>query len=119
MHDTGGGETNYLQNPYVLIGGALLIYYILVKKNIIGGSNETAKAKKLAFSGEMEAEHISKKYRVPKQLVKDAQKMDTMELAQAISDNVKMVNKSKMSSDEQKHIVRMIEYLEYELDKKI
>jgi hypothetical protein len=119
MHDTGGGETNYLQNPYVLIGGALLIYWILVKKNIIGGSTATAKEKTSSFTGEMELERISNKYRVPKQLIKDTQKMDTMELAQAISDNVKMINKSKMSNDERKHITRMIEYLEYELDKKI
>ena len=45
--------------------------------------------------------------------------MSKVELAETIIDNQKMLNKTKMSNDERKHVLRMVDYLEVELDKKM
>lgn len=125
MNEQVGGSNQsgagYLNNPYVLIGGALIIYWIISRRKILG-SNPNANSsisdlESSSFNGQ--AEYLSKKFRVPKKLVKDTQKMSTKEIAQTILDNQKMINKTKMSNDERKHILRMVDYLEYELEKKM
>jgi hypothetical protein len=120
MHDTQG-QPNYLSNPYFLLGGALLIYWFYSRKKILAENpNATSSFNDLESSSfENSVEYLSKKFRVPKQLVKDTKKMSKKQIATTIIDNQKMINKTKMSNDERKHILGMVEYLEYELDKKM
>lgn len=120
MHDTQG-QTNYLSNPYFLIGGALLIYWFYSRKKIVNENpNATSSFAELESSSfKNSVEYLSKKFKVPKQLVKDTKKMNKKEIATAILDNQKMINKTKMSNDERRHILAMVDYLEYELAKKM
>jgi hypothetical protein len=105
-------------NPYVLIGGALLIYWWISRKNILKANpNANTSVSSYSFNGEIS--YTAKKYGVPKKLVQDARKMSKVDLATMIIDNQKMLNKTKMSNDERKHVLRMVDYLEVELDKKM
>lgn len=122
MNDAGT-ETNYLGNPYVLIGGALLIYWFIQRRNMIKNNEFALKSISVlenenssSFNSFVESE--SKKYNVPKQLVRDAKKLSKKECAKAILDNQKMINKRKMSQDERQAILNMVDYLEIQLDKK-
>lgn len=119
MQQQGEGQS-ILSNPYVLIGGALLIYWFFTRRNIIKKNKNASKSidELSSFDGN-QINYLCKKYGVPAKLVKDVQKMNKKELATAILDNQKMINKSKMSNDEKNTILKMIDYMEYELDKKM
>jgi len=119
MQQQGEGQS-ILSNPYVLIGGALLIYWFFTRRNIIKKNKNASKSidELSSFDGN-QINYLCKKYGVPAKLVKDVQKMNVKELATAILDNQKMINKSKMSNDEKNTILKMIQYMEYELDKKM
>jgi len=111
---------NIFSNPYVLIGGALLIFWFFRRKNIIKkNANASKSINELSSFDGNEINYLCKKFNVPPKLVKDVQKMNVKELATAILDNQKMINKSKMSNDERNTILKMIAYMEYELEKKM
>lgn len=115
---TGVG-TNYLTNPYVLIGGSIILYWFLKKREIIKANPNASKSvKALEQKRTIEIQATAKENKVPVQLVKDVQKMSKKEVAQMIIDNQKMINKTKMSNDERKQILNMVDYLEIELDNK-
>lgn len=118
MNEVNENESNWLSNPYVLIGGALLIYWIISRRKLLKSNPNANKSisdlQKSSFINE-----TAKKHKVPRELVKDAQKMDKKQLAHAILDNQKMINSTKMSNDERKNILRMVDYLESELEKKM
>ena len=84
MDETGGN--NYLSNPYVLIGGALLIYWVIQRKNIAKKNSNALKKIALIDSEESIAsiEQEAKKNNVPVQLVKDARKMSKIECTKAV-----------------------------------
>ena len=88
----GGGKTlsQYLGNPYVLMGIALIVYWYFSRKkliyenpnlspsiNFIDGDNNKSN---LVNSAEIKA----KKHKVPLQLVKDCEKMNEKEIAKII-----------------------------------
>jgi len=111
---------NIFSNPYILIGGALLIFWFFRRKNIIKkNANASKSINELSSFDGNEINYLCKKFNVPPKLVKDVQKMNVKELATAILDNQKMINKSKMSNDERNTILKMIAYMEYELEKKM
>lgn len=121
MHEDNSGS-NFLSNPYVLIGGALIVYWYLSRRKILKGNPNADKS--LSFIeknslSKIQVDATAKKYRVPKKLVKDVQQMKKKDLAQMIIDNQNMLNKTKMSNDERNHVLRMVDYLEVELDKRM
>jgi hypothetical protein len=122
MNDVGTNR-NYLSDPYVLIGGALLIYWFIQRKSLIKANANATKSlellekeQKASFNSFVESE--SKKWRVPKKLIEDCKDMTKKEVARMILDNQQMMNKTEMSNDERTSIMRMVDYLENELDKK-
>jgi hypothetical protein len=66
----------------------------------------------------LEYQTIAKENGVPVKLVEDVAKMNKKEVAEMIISNQKMVNATKMSNDERKSILQMVDYLEKELDNK-
>ena len=115
----GGGATSYLSNPYVLIGGSILIYWFLKRRSIIKDNPLALRSvKSLEQKRRLEYQTIAKENGVPVKLVQDVAKMNKKEVAQMIIDNQKMLNATKMSNDERKSILKMVDYLEKELDNK-
>lgn len=118
---SGGGRegANYLSNPYVLIGGSILIYWFLKRRSIIKGNPLVLRSiKSLEQKRKLENQTTAKENGVPVKLVEDVAKMNKKEVAQMIIDNQKMLNATKMSNDERKSILKMVDYLEKELDNK-
>lgn len=118
MNETG--ENNYLSNPYVLIGGALIIYWIIQRRNIAKQNANALKEIKLIDSEESLAfiEEEARKNKVPVQLVKDARKMSKIDCAKAVIQNQTMLNEQKMSNDDRNKVLKMVDYLENQIDKK-
>ena len=114
----GEGGANYLSNPNVLIGVALLLYWFFKRRAILKENpNASASYSFLEAQSKIKVDAVAKKHGIPKKLVKDVQQMNKKELATMILDNQKMLNKTKMSQDERKHILKMVDYCEYELEK--
>jgi hypothetical protein len=118
-NSTTGGGTNYLTNPYVLIGGSIILYWFLKKREIIKANPNASKSvKALEQKRTIEIQATAKENKVPVQLVKDVQAMSKKQVAEMIISNQKMMNTTKMSNDERKQILNMVDYLETELDNK-
>ena len=116
---TSGGGTNYLTNPYVLIGGSIILYWFLKKREIIKANPNASKSvKALEQKRTIEIQAIAKENKVPVKLVKDVQTMSKKKVAEMIISNQNMLNETKMSNDERKQILNMVDYLETELDNK-
>jgi len=114
-----GAGTSYLSNPFVLIGGSILLYWFLKKREIIKGNPNAYKSiKALEQERKIDIQAKAKENKVPVKLVEDVQKMSKKELAEMIITNQKMLNQTKMSNDERTYILLMVEYLETELDNK-
>lgn len=116
------GTNSYLNNPYVLLGGVLIFYWWYSRRNILksnpNANSSISDLEASSFTG-ARIKMTAKKHRVPEKLVRDVIKMDKKEIAQMIIDNQKMINQTKMSNDERKHILKMVDYLEIELEKKM
>ena len=114
-----GKGGSYLSNPFVLIGGSILLYWFLKKREIIKGNPNAYKSiKALEQERKIDIQAKAKENKVPVKLVEDVQKMSKKELAEMIITNQKMLNQTKMSNDERTYILLMVEYLEKELDNK-
>ena len=114
-----GGSVNYLSNPYVLIGGGMLIYWFLKRRSIIQDNPLALRSvKSLEQKRRLEYTTIAKENGVPVKLVEDVAKMTKKQVAEMILSNQKMLNETKMSNDERKSILTMVDYLEKELDNK-
>jgi hypothetical protein len=112
----------YLRNPYVLIGLVGIGFWFWKRDKIMKSqpnANDTIDNLDSAskFTGTM-IEDKAKKFGVPTQLVKDTQKMSKRDCAKTIISNQQMLNATKMSNDERSHILKMVDYLEYELERK-
>ena len=117
--EAGGGGTSYLTNPYVLIGASIILYWWLKKREIIKANPNASKSvKALEQKRTIELQATAKENKVPLKLVKDVQGMSKKQVAEMIISNQKMVNATKMSNDERKSILQMVDYLEKELDNK-
>lgn len=115
----GGAGTNYLTNPYVLIGGSIIVYWFLKKREIIKANPNASKSvKALEQKRTIEIQAIAKENKVPVKLVKDVQTMSKKKVAEMIISNQNMLNETKMSNDERKQILNMVNFLETELDNK-
>lgn len=113
------GSVNYLSNPYVLIGGGMLIYWFLKRRSIIQDNPLALRSvKSLEQKRRLEYTTIAKENGVPVKLVEDVAKMTKKQVAEMILSNQKMLNETKMSNDERKGILKMVDYLEKELDNK-
>jgi hypothetical protein len=118
-NSTTGVGTNYLTNPYVLIGGSIILYWFLKKREIIKANPNASKSvKALEQKRTIEIQATAKENKVPVKLVKDVQAMSKKQVAEMIISNQKMMNTTKMSNDERKQILNMVDYLETELDNK-
>lgn len=116
---SSGTGANYLSNPFVLIGGSILIYWFLKRKSIIKDNPLALRSvKALEQKRRLEYQTIAKENGVPVKLVEDVAKLTKKQVAQMILDNQKMLNETKMSNDERKSIFKMVDYLEKELDNK-
>ena len=115
----GGAGASYLSNPYVLIGGGILILWFFKRKGIFNSNPNAFKSvKALEQKRRLEIQAKANEHKVPEKLVEDVQKMNKKEVAQMILSNQKMLNTTKMSNDERKQILIMVDYLEIELDNK-
>jgi hypothetical protein len=120
-----GGKTlsQYLGNPYVLMGIALVVYWYFSRKKLIYENPNLSPSIKFIDGDKSNfvnsAETKAKKHRVPLQLVKDCEKMNAKEIAKIIIDNQNMINKTKMSNDERNEMLKMVNFLESELDTKM
>ena len=121
----GGGKTlsQYLGNPYVLMGIALVVYWYFARKKLIYENPNLSPSIKFLDGDKSNfvnsAENKAKKHKVPLQLVKDCEKMNEKEIAKIIIDNQNMINKTKMSNDERNEMLKMVNFLESELDTKM
>ena len=124
MHEVNEGKSlsQYLSNPFVLIGLGALVYWYFSRRNLlrenpnINPSIRFIDGDSSNFIGN--AQSKAKKHRVPVELVKDVEKMSKKEVAKMIISNQEMCNKTKMSNDERHQILNMVSYLEFELDNK-
>jgi hypothetical protein len=112
----------YLRNPFVLIGSVGIIYWFWKRNKIMKSqpnANDSIDNLDSAsqFTGTM-LEDKAKKFGVPTKLIKDTQKMSKRDVAKTIISNQQMLNATEMSNDERSHILKMVAYLEYELDRK-
>jgi hypothetical protein len=121
----GGGKTlsQYLGNPYVLMGIALVVYWYFSRKKLLYENPNLSPSIKFIDGDKSNfvnsAETKAKKHRVPLQLVKDCEKMNEKEIAKIIIDNQNMINKTQMSNDERNEMIKMVNFLESELDNKM
>ena len=118
----GKSLTQYLSNPFVLIGIGALVYWYFSRRTLLR-ENPNINPSIRFIDGEQSnfignAQTKAKKHNVPLQLVKDVEKMNKKEVAKMILSNQEMCNKTKMSNDERHQILNMVSYLEYELDNK-
>jgi len=115
----GGAGTSYLTNPYVLIGGSIIVYWFLKKREIIKANPNASKSvKALEQKRTIELQATAKENKVPLKLVKDVQGMSKKQVAEMIISNQKMMNTTKMSNDERNQLLNMVNFLETELDNK-
>lgn len=118
-NSSGGGSASYLTNPYVLIGASIVLYWWLKKREIIKANPNASKSvNALNQKRTIELQATAKENKVPVKLVKDVQGMTKKQVAEMIISNQKMINSTKMSNDERKQILNMVDYLETELDNK-
>lgn len=118
-NSSGGAGTSYLTNPYVLIGASIVLYWWLKKREIIKANPNASKSvNALNQKRTIEIQATAKENKVPVKLVKDVQGMTKKQVAEMIISNQKMINNTKMSNDERKQILNMVDYLETELDNK-
>jgi hypothetical protein len=116
---SGSAGASYLSNPFVLIGGGILILWFFKRKGIFQSNPNAFKSvKALEQKRRLEIQAKAKEHKVPVKLVEDVQKMTKKEVAEMILSNQKMLNTTKMSNDERKQILIMVDYLEKELDNK-
>tara|TARA_Y100001937_G_C7100486_1_gene322262 strand:+ start:727 stop:1107 length:381 start_codon:yes stop_codon:yes gene_type:complete len=119
----------YLKNPFVIIGGLGLIYFLYKKKTSSPKIKKTTSAKKKLEVKSKDkpleeqsnfvqdnVKEVAKAHKVPTSLVVDVAKMDIKKLARNILVNQRMLNRQKMSNDERNHILAMIDYMEHELE---
>lgn len=119
----------YLKNPFVIIGGLGLIYFLYKKKTSSPKVKKTTSAKKKVGVKSVDkpleeqssfvqdnVKEVAKAHKVPTSLVVDVAKMDIKKLARNILVNQRMLNRQKMSNDERNHILAMIDYMEHELE---
>jgi hypothetical protein len=118
----GKSLTQYLSNPFVLIGIGALVYWYFSRRTLLR-ENPNINPSIRFIDGESSnfignAQSKAKKHNVPLQLVKDVEKMDKKEVAKMIISNQQMINNTKMPNDERHQILNMVSYLEFELDNK-
>ena len=105
----------YLKNPYVIVGLIGLTYFYIQRKKLKKTNSNVDKPID-------EIDNINKDEArangVPVKLVNDVKLMGKKKLARTILVNQQMLNREKMSNDERTHILKMIDYMEKELDKK-
>ena len=128
-NNVGNGEngsktlSQYLGNPYVLMGIALVVYWYFSRKKLIYENPNLSPSIKFLDGDKSNfvnsAENKAKKHKVPLQLVKDCEKMNEKEIAKIIIDNQNMINKTQMSNDERNEMLKMVNFLESELDTKM
>jgi|TARA_R100000900_G_C3250909_1_gene147296 hypothetical protein len=111
----------YLKNPFVVLGLIGIGYYFVQKRKIL---KKTPKAKQSVKEidekglSQDEIEKRAKENKVPMSLITDCEKMNKKDIARTILANQKMLNEEKMSNDERNHILKMVDYLEKELEKR-
>jgi hypothetical protein len=125
MNEVSEGKSfsSYLRNPFVLLGlGGLVYWYISRKRLIRDNPNINPSIRfldedKSNFIGMLQTK--AKRHKVPLKLVQDVEKMEVKEIAQMILTNQQMLNTTKVPNDERHQIMNMIDYLEFELDRKM
>tara|TARA_R110000772_G_scaffold213523_1_gene324070 strand:- start:70 stop:393 length:324 start_codon:yes stop_codon:yes gene_type:complete len=105
----------YLKNPYVIVGLLGLTYWYMQRKKLKkANSNVDKSVEELDSETKDEAQANG----VPAKLVEDMKSMSKDKLARNIIVNQQMLNREEMSNDERTHILKMIDYMEKELEKK-
>jgi len=123
---------DYLRNPYIIIGLIGCGYYVYkryklnkvkptktttttITKDTTTKQESSNEESNLSFVDES-VRKVAKANGVPRKLVKDVAKMPTKKLARTILVNQRMLNREKMSNDKRNHILKMIAYMESELE---
>ena len=129
---------NKLNNPYVivgLLGLGIYVYKISKKKKSLISKQKSKKLdtketlkpvenKKVVKPKnkitEMSAEEFAAKFKIPVKFVLDTDKLTTKEKAEIVVANVETLNKqTKMTGDERQTLIRMVNYLEYKIEKEV
>ena len=106
----------YLKNPYVIVGLLGLGYWYMQRKKLKKANSNVDKSVSELDSSETKDE--AQANGVPLKLVEDVKTMSKTKLARNIIVNQQMLNREEMSNDERTHILKMIDYMEKELEKK-
>ncbi len=106
----------YLKNPYVIVGLLGLGYWYMQRKKLKKANSNVDKSVSELDSSETKDE--AQANGVPLKLVQDVKTMSKTKLARNIIVNQQMLNREEMSNDERTHILKMIDYMEKELEKK-
>ena len=113
----------YLKNPYVLVGLLGIGYFSWKRKKLknqnIDFNKPLSEIKDVIGMSDdsVDTKSIAKENKVPEKLVKDVMSMGKKKLARAILVNQEMLNREKMDNDERNHILKMVDYMEQELEK--
>jgi len=131
---------NKIKNPYVivgLLGLGIYVYKISKKKKKLIKKTTTKKEetkdeplkpvvntekqqKTKNKITEMSAEEFADKFKIPVKFVLDTEKLTTKEKAEIVVANVETLNKqTKMTGDERQTLIRMVNYLEYKIEKEV
>lgn len=105
----------YLKNPYVIIGLLGLGYWYMSSKKLKKANSNVDKPIEEVDSVAQDEARVNG---VPLKLVNDVKTMGKKKLARNILVNQQMLNREEMSNDERTHILKMIDYMEKELEKK-
>lgn len=114
----------YLKNPYVLLGLIGIGYFVYKRRQLKKQNKNIDKSVTELDSSlsddkkEVDTKAIAKANKVPEKLVIDVIAMGKKKLARNILVNQEMLNREEMSNDERNHILKMVAYMEQELEKK-
>lgn len=124
MHEMNEGKSlsQYLSNPFVLIGLGAMVYWYFSRRNLLRENpNINPSIRFIDGNGDNfigTAQSKAKRHKVPLKLVQDVDKMTKKDVARMIISNQEMLNKTQMPNDERHQILNMVSYLEAELDNK-
>jgi len=105
----------YLKNPFVIVGLLGIGYWFMQRKKL---KKLNGNVDKPLDEMDSETQDEARANGVPVKLVNDIKTMGKKKLARNIIVNQQMLNREKMSNDERTHILKMIDYMEKELEKK-
>lgn len=105
----------YLRNPFILLGGAGLIYYVWQRNKIM---KALPKSTKSIPEVEVKANLVDEDSDLPEEFKKEVDAMSKEEVVKTIEHNAKMMDRARMSEKKREGIERMLKYLKNKYDER-